>query len=945
VPYIIRSVELRDFLSHEHTLLELDKGVTALVGENGAGKSSIVDAIYVALNPNRPRVRGSLANLVRASSKTGYATVTLTLEDPSTGEKLVSEVRIYRQGRPTEATLYLEDPRGARRRIASGVRSVEEKLAEKLGILASNYKEIISKTIVLRQDALSDLIAMIETSGARKREFLSKVFGTESYLQAAKKLDDLELEIEPLDSQYGPAAAKYRSRYRAGLERARRELEEKSREAGRLRQELVKLESRLEEARREQAELQAESSRLKEEHDKILSKMSSIRGKLEGLENEKLRLEREAKSYKSMQCDRVDDLLARAQQLLDRSRRLEEDLEKLRPLKETLEMRKKQLESELSETRKLVTALKGLLSLNLNGSLSEAERLAAGMEEEAKSLSTRIGILKKQYEALQNELDDAGRTAQELAQRYGLEPGDPEKVYEELAGLLDDVEKRLDKLTREISELKTRASMMEEEARLAGEKARLLESGEEGHCPLCGHELTPEQARTLAEKLRREAREKRENAEKLAREAEELEREKARLARLREELKNAANRLGAIVSRLREQYGGYREALETLEELRGELEEAVKRRESLEREYKILRKRVSNARHYYAILGMPEDAVPDPSLLEKLQARAAGLEEELSRVASEIRSTDESIREREEALREAWDAAARLFGIRTARGRLSEKLSETVNRLNSIVAECARLRDKAARLAEVEKEISEIKQELEAVEAEYSSVKSRFDQVQARLEELNRELNRLSSQHGTVAGRLKTVLEDAERFKAEVEAYKILYRASAVLDYIRSLYRAVSEELYKEKLALLEDMVSSILQGFNLKYVESRIVESDGDLLFELTSSEGSSVSVEQLSGGEKTAFALALVLALNKMLGGRIGFLVLDEPTAHLDRDRRTQIAEIIGSLRGEERGLVDQLLIVTHEREVIDVADEVYTVRYTAGRSTVTAGAEGEA
>ena len=46
---MITSVELGNFLSHTETSLEFGNGVTVLVGHNGAGKSSIIDAITFAL--------------------------------------------------------------------------------------------------------------------------------------------------------------------------------------------------------------------------------------------------------------------------------------------------------------------------------------------------------------------------------------------------------------------------------------------------------------------------------------------------------------------------------------------------------------------------------------------------------------------------------------------------------------------------------------------------------------------------------------------------------------------------------------------------------------------------------------------------------------------------------------------------------------------------------
>ncbi len=46
---MIRSIELVDFLAHSNTKLEFDNGATVFVGSNGAGKSSVIDAITFSL--------------------------------------------------------------------------------------------------------------------------------------------------------------------------------------------------------------------------------------------------------------------------------------------------------------------------------------------------------------------------------------------------------------------------------------------------------------------------------------------------------------------------------------------------------------------------------------------------------------------------------------------------------------------------------------------------------------------------------------------------------------------------------------------------------------------------------------------------------------------------------------------------------------------------------
>ena len=42
---MITSVELGNFLSHKKSEINFDNGVTVFIGENGSGKSSVIDGI------------------------------------------------------------------------------------------------------------------------------------------------------------------------------------------------------------------------------------------------------------------------------------------------------------------------------------------------------------------------------------------------------------------------------------------------------------------------------------------------------------------------------------------------------------------------------------------------------------------------------------------------------------------------------------------------------------------------------------------------------------------------------------------------------------------------------------------------------------------------------------------------------------------------------------
>ncbi|NNL59033.1 MAG: SMC family ATPase [Nitrosopumilus sp.] len=76
---MITSIELGDFLAHSNTKLEFENGVTVFVGDNGAGKSSIIDAITFALFGQH--TRKSNKGLIRRGSNEGFAKVGFSIKN------------------------------------------------------------------------------------------------------------------------------------------------------------------------------------------------------------------------------------------------------------------------------------------------------------------------------------------------------------------------------------------------------------------------------------------------------------------------------------------------------------------------------------------------------------------------------------------------------------------------------------------------------------------------------------------------------------------------------------------------------------------------------------------------------------------------------------------------------------------------------------------------
>ena len=73
---MINSIELSNFIAHSETKIDLEAGVTVFVGQNGAGKSSIIDAITFALFGEH--TRKSNKSLIRRGASQTYVKVKFT---------------------------------------------------------------------------------------------------------------------------------------------------------------------------------------------------------------------------------------------------------------------------------------------------------------------------------------------------------------------------------------------------------------------------------------------------------------------------------------------------------------------------------------------------------------------------------------------------------------------------------------------------------------------------------------------------------------------------------------------------------------------------------------------------------------------------------------------------------------------------------------------------
>ncbi|MDJ0270233.1 MAG: AAA family ATPase, partial [Aigarchaeota archaeon] len=319
------------------------------------------------------------------------------------------------------------------------------------------------------------------------------------------------------------------------------------------------------------------------------------------------------------------------------------------------------------------------------------------------------------------------------------------------------------------------------------------------------------------------------------------------------------------------------------------------------------------------------------SLLERLEAKkreSKKIEEELKRLSDykekERMITDKLSKRRQELekLRDRREKYLRLRGVLDMFGP-PEK----------IAAERSRL---AAELGEKERELRRLEQELTAIrfdETAYENALGAVRSIQEKLAKIREEAARLDEREkalNTEVLRLRRECEEAERAARKMAQLEDMLRRLAAIRQVFGRDGAQRAARSTTK-ASLEANARRFLQAFNMAYSDIRL---DEDYNIYLYGPDGEQ-PIDALSGGEKIAVALSLRLAVAAALAGeKVGCLIMDEPTIHLDSEKRRELVRLLSNFR-REGALLPQAIVVTHDREVEEAADQLYELTRVGGFS----------
>ncbi len=882
---ILKSLYLKNFLIHEETKIDFsEKGITVFIGENGAGKSSILEALTFALFGKSDK--GNQANLV----KWGRSQAVVSLEFQKGKDIFNIERTINVRGNRASSAGIVYKKKGDRY-----IPYYQKNITKEIPKLTGITNKIFSSSILVKQ---GDIEGLLRLTPKERAKVLEEILDMTLYQllseKAGEKRRQLETKKETLEGSL------------IDVVEISKNISEKEKQLSKLKEEKNKIEKEIETKNTEKEKIQKDLEEIltkKSKQESIKSKILSLKEQIKNYEDEIKRAEDILKEIEEKDKDLLN--LEKKLKDLNKLEELIKDFQHLEKVEERYFHLKEKLD-EIDKKRKLYEELK-----KVHEEYIEKEKKYSKIIDKINYLSKIYGELQsieKQIESLKKirheTLEKAIKLAKELQtfkKIYKTLELNPVIINEFLRNNKEVIElfqNKKEELLTKLTELETYGKQLKKEI---GQLEDL-----EGICPTCKRPIEKHTKEELLKELTKELSKKREEYKKIKEEIKQIE-EKITLEK----------KITPLLEEFKSIYEKHIDADKEIQRLKSQLfviKEKLKDKEKIEKEKEEIEKFLKENKEKNQLFIEAErflSSIDSDKLKSEFEAAAkekTEIEEKTKSVSKEdiLKSYEELKR-----LEKKYIAQKEFVSQKENLLKDLNRYRENINRINfqikSLENEIEEV-DFDAKIEELKHQLSNFENEISKETKYLLEITGQIGNIEREIQILNEEIEKNEKLEG-----------DIRKISEKIEKYKKIEFALGP----KGIQRVIRENaLYR-----LPKIVNLIFSLFDFPFQQIKFSENFDIHLFAPTiEKKDRYIDINAVSGGQRVALGLALRIAISRFLSNRASFLILDEPTVHLDSQRRQDLINILIDLK--EKNLVNQLILVTHDTEIEDAADTIYYV-----------------
>ena len=917
---IIKKVQLENYRSHSNITVEFTKGVNLILGKNGRGKTSILEAISTVMFNTKDRSGKEIGkSYIKFGEKSSKVEIDFIAND---GREYKIKTEFFKT-KPKKQTL--KDIIGSE---YDG--DIQEKLEELCGI-KKGFEETYENIVIAKQN---EFINIFKDSGTTREKTFNKIFNTQIYKEMydsflKEAIDKYKSEKENLDSKISSLKENMEDKEQiTNFLKEEKEIEKDLQDKFKNINVVSKnLENEIKDYETTEIELNNLIKNIKDEENKIKKYLSLLKENIieaKQAKKSKIIVKETEKSYlEYLEIEnRLKDLRENLDNLLEEQKlniQYQNNIEKLELSNKNLKVDISSLEENISKNSEKKE--------NLENEISKLKIKEENLDLKLKKYIDLLDKLEKLENFKDKKLEDKLKKTTEidifqknLSSKIDLFKATNIEIIEEKLSNFKELEKELKLLEEQKIIFETEIKTLKKSSKELSDKI----------CPFLNEKCQNLEDKEAEDYFSSKISIKTEDLENLKKDTEEKNQilvEKVVFEDKKKQYFELEKSIKDLELSLKNEEVNLKEIELDIKNLDIDIQKLIENQEF--QNSQMLREKKKELEVELRNLNLDEKRENLKNLLENLEIEKEKILKNQNSIESNLKEIDNYSKKIKE------DTNKNIENIKSEIKTFENKLDDLKNPYNEYLKNNVLAEDLENLLLKVNKNIKELyslrveknllKEKVSNLEEKIKNIK--IDELKEKYDTIKEELNEINKKLGSSQEKIENYKKILEKISSQEEKQKKLLVEFKKLENKFNKANLIRNEVGQMGRAISKYMLSGIsnIASVNFNKITGRTERiewsnEEKDKYAVYLVGQERKIAFEQLSGGEQVSVAIAIRGTMTEYFTNS-KFMILDEPTNNLDTERKKLLAEYMGEILNN----LEQSIIVTHDDTFREMAEKI--------------------